>query len=204
MKYAGVLLSLAWFSPLVFSQAAPKPPALTGKEWRDAVLAGLEEADKWKPFTSAEADFRVRLPGAPKRAVQSNAEHESITYTLQDGKKFYWVARQSYKTDVAKTQTPDQLLDRGCNGILNGLQGKLLGKEAVTLDKKYPGREMRFTRGDATFRIRAYWVAPVMYLIAVRGDQEFISGTDAAVYLNSFEVLGKQGATPAGGGVKVP
>ena len=190
MKVGAVLL---WFLCLPLAVPGQNPPnsgTPAGEEWRKAVLAGLEEADRWKPFTSQEADFSVRLPGVPTRTLQTNAQHESVLYNLQDGKKLYCVARQGYKTDVAKTGTAEQLLDRGCDGILNAMKGKLVSKEAVTLEK-YPGREMRFASGQVFFRLRAYWAAPNMYLVMVRGDQESVAGTDAAVFLNSFRIKSK-------------
>jgi hypothetical protein len=66
---------------------------------------------------------------------------------------------------------------------------KLLKETKITLDKKYPGRELLISvKDDMRVLNRYYLVSGRMYQVMAVGNKEFLDSEEVKKYLQSFEL----------------
>jgi hypothetical protein len=86
--------------------------------------------------------------------------------------------------------TIQKRLDGARDGMVRNLRGTLVSSSRITLQKKYPGRQVQATLPTAQQFLhgRVYLVGTRLYLILVSGPKEWATSAEATRFLDSLVV----------------
>jgi len=161
-----------------------------------AMVIGQEPkaAEALTEFKSEEGRFSIRLPGKPEHEVvevgtDKGKQHQ---FTLDLGRGAYLISYQD--NPKLEGSTPKQIaaaLEVGRDQLKKTFQGELLESKTLTLDKKHPGLDSRWTIPDANgeARCRFYMVGTRLYQIMAIGVPEFANSDEAKQVIESFKVM---------------
>jgi hypothetical protein len=154
------------------------------------LLLGFAPAPEWKEYVSKDGRYKVQLPGTPMEKTQKvpgAGDVLMVVYELKDGA---YLANFTDIPGAAKDSAEmiDKRLDGARDGAAGSVGGKVVKEEKITLDKKYPGREIQIELpGDkGLLRARYYWVEGRLYQTIVVGTKAFVGGDDTKKFLDSF------------------
>lgn len=152
--------------------------------------AGPLPADTFAP---KDGKFAVNFPGRPKETKSSPASPigelkvYTATYATNEG-QIYLTSYTDFPPEATKPEMRDTLYD----GILTGLtgkDGKLVTKKEIDVgSEKLPGREFVVDKGKQQVKVWVVLRGNRLYQVAVHGPGEFVTGKDAAAFLDSFQL----------------
>ncbi len=152
----------------------------------------------WIEFRSPDGSFSVLFPGPVNR--QKLQKRETVIGVKDqhiwgyEGKGIAYLV--SY-TDLpasyqGKTPAPDDLLDGLTKGVVEGVQGQLLGETTISLGQ-HPGRDLKIAINSPTpgitGRFRNYMVKHRSYQLSVLRSTAELSEKDVSKFFNSFKLL---------------
>jgi hypothetical protein len=148
------------------------------------LLAGC--GDPMAEYASAEGGFRLRLPAGhtPEPPVKLARGMHKVSLVLQSGTfEIAWQDRAA-----GDDLTPDQRLDRACDGAVRALKGKELARKEITLGGAHPGRELLAEWPDhqGVVRDRLYLVGRRLYQVVASGPRWWVDARQAREVLDSF------------------
>jgi hypothetical protein len=160
------------------------------------LLCGLAvlslRAGEPKEFSPKDSGLKVKIPGEPKfKEQETNGTKIKIWFVERNEGKEAFLVMVS-EAPGAEREDNDDLQKRldGARDAMLRLDGHKLMKEAkITIDKKYPGRELLISvKDDMRVLNRYYLVAGRMYQVMAVGNKEFLDSEDVKKYLASFEL----------------
>jgi len=166
-----------------------------------AVLFALSSAgltlssadDEPEVFTSKEWKFKAKFPSKPKESSQKVAGVALTAYAVEGKDGAYVVGVADLPIPAGETDKMIQdRLDGARDGAVKNVGGKLQDSKAITLDKKYPGREVSATIAqpkEGILRARVYLVGSRLYQVLVIGTKEHATSKEADAFLESFKVI---------------
>jgi hypothetical protein len=138
--------------------------------------------------------FSVRFPGKPKETTQTaktpigDLKVYTATYATADG-NVYLVSYTDFPAEAIKAENHATLF----NGVREGLAGKdgkvVKDSELTVGPDKAPGREIVIDKGKQQTRFRVVVKDTRLFQVAAVGTGEFVTGTDATAFLDSFELV---------------
>ncbi|WP_439622196.1 hypothetical protein [Gemmata sp.] len=147
-------------------------------------------ADAYAP---RDGRFSVRFPGAPKETTAAtatplgDAKVFTATYATADGDA-YSASYSDYPAGKAAAEPRGKLYD-GARDALKGADGKVLAEKDVEVGPdKLPGRDLDIQKGTERVRVRLVLRGDRLHHVAVVGSPAFVTGRDAAKFLDSFEL----------------
>jgi hypothetical protein len=160
-----------------------------------AVVCGLVLAGgckrELKDFTSAEGKFKVKMPGTPKESSQAVAGTNLKMYSVEERNGGYMVAFSDVPMGANEPEAQIQSrLDGARDGMIRNVNGKLQSESKVTLQGKYPGRDVRADIPDkkGVLRCKFYLVDRRLYQVMVVGTPSFCDSSEANQFLDSLAV----------------
>lgn len=162
-----------------------------GEDAADGAGTATSEADDaWQIFESAEARFRVELPGVPMRGEQQG-EAQGIPLrfvaftTAADDPWVYSVAYVDYPEAVTSID-PARVLDGVVKGAGSQAGGTITARAPVTADGM-PAVDYTIRLEDGQIQARAILAGTRLYLLQQGGAGPHRAGFDRMV--GSFELL---------------
>jgi hypothetical protein len=152
-------------------------------------LAGrAEDKTEWQTHKSDKGNYSIEFPGKPTPVEKSSTSQAVLE--VMDGKAVYISAYTSFPNKVdLKGPLPKQVLDQSMDRMKESLKGKVLTSKDVTVDKKYPARDVDLDApGIGVYRVRIIITEERMYQTVVLGPKEFVEGADAKKFLGSFKI----------------
>jgi hypothetical protein len=158
------------------------------------LASGFQTAAEWVKYDSTEGRYSVLMPQQPKLASQeaTSATGDKLTQyraSAADSNSLYSVGY----FDLLPNNTYS--LDKGRDGMVNAINGKLLSEEAISLGG-YAGRELKVsaTDGEKEFLVRArlYEINGRVYVL----QHAFLKAADSPAiaakstkFFDSFKVV---------------
>lgn len=137
-------------------------------------------------FQPKDGGFKVLMPGQPQVRSQNEPGRAVTMYCVEN-------ANGAYSVGVVEVKLPpntpqEMILEMGCRGAVRSVQGKVTKSKTISLEGKYPGREVSADMGKdgGVFRARFYLVGPRIYQVLVMGYSDWVSSADADKFLDSF------------------
>ncbi len=155
-----------------------------------------EPATALKEFTSKECAFSVMMPGTPTttKTPDKNGGPDQYQFTIAANDGAYLVIYN--ETPNLKNAAKDLLLKalvKSQAAAQAGVNGNLLGMQELTLDKQYPGREVKLSgkSGSDTlyYTWRIYLVDGKMYQVVAAGTKDFVATDVAKKFLESLKIV---------------
>lgn len=141
-------------------------------------------------FTSAEGRFKVWMPGTPKESTVNSPQGSLKIYLLElkADQRFSVIFGDDPNRNIDSEANRQKALDTERDDLLKLANSTLKKESKITLNGKYPGREIEITtsKKDSLLRARFYLVDQRFYALTVAGTQSFISSEDASKFLNSL------------------
>ncbi len=168
------------------TQVSPARPTV-GSATAQAPGAGA--ALEWKEFRSADGNFVVLLPGAPEAKQSTPEGRTNRRFTVDLGGSVFIVDYSDYKPDQFAGVNPTIVLDRGQQGLLEGVNGKVRKTRSKTV-AGYPGREVVFDTPDKNAgKIRMFLVNARLYQILFLGPEGEETKPEIRTFLDSFHLI---------------
>jgi hypothetical protein len=146
--------------------------------------------DRLEEFRSEEGRFRILLPGTPTLEQTPDLPSGVKSFRLEQQSGEYVVAWE--KIDLRGTaRTAQDRLDGACDRAIEMLKGKELSRKEISLDGKYPGRELLVEgpRDRRVVRDRMYLVDSRLYHVMVSGPRWWVESRPAKKVLDSFQLI---------------
>ena len=155
---------------------------------------GFQSAAEWVKYDSKEGRYSVLMPEQPKLASQeaTSATGDKLTQyraSAADSNSLYFVGY----FDLLPNNTYS--LDKGRDGMVNAINGKLISEEAISLSG-YAGRELKVSATDGVneflVRARLYEIGGRVYIL----QHAFLKSVDSPTlavkttkFFDSFKVV---------------
>ena len=153
------------------------------------LISAHAEAAPFKDFTSNVSGFKVQLPSPPKKDTQTAAGVDVKTYTVQENDGAYVVAVAEIPIPAGESAAKiEARLDGARDGMVRNIHAKLKSSSRITLNGRYPGREVQATLPNKKGIVRAkiFIVDQRLYQVLVIGTTSWATSDDANRFLNSF------------------
>jgi len=166
-----------------------------------AVLALLTACTKSTAtiYEPPDGAFTVTFPGKPEtETTQATSLAFGVVTvhmaTFQQGQKAYQAMWTDYPVGSFANADAQASLDQARDGVIQGVQGTLLGEERISLGT-YSGRSFRISAagGRATLTCRMYQVGDRAYMLQVVTPKEDAFSPSIARFLDSFTLAEKDG-----------
>ena len=162
-----------------------------------AVLAFAREYDlvgepmtEFRDFTPPDKSCKIQMPDLTENKT-NEANGVKNSYFLAEHKHGLFML--SYADIAPAGEDTDMLqkrLDEARTGVVNKLSMKVNREAPVTLENKYPGREVEGELPDKTAtRIRLFMVNGRLYQLWLVGTPTWIVSAEATRFLRSFELV---------------
>ena len=153
-------------------------------------LFGCAGGERLQEFRSAQGRFRILLPGEPAVAPDPHLPKEIRSVRLEVESGTYVVAWEDLNLGAAALSAQERL-DLACNAAVEKLKGKALTRKKITLNDRYPGRELvvEGPDGKQVHRDRMYLVDGRLYQVVVSGPRWWVASGTADKVLDSFELI---------------
>jgi hypothetical protein len=154
--------------------------------------------NRWKEYPAPEQGFSVSLPAPPtvkSRTINSQTGKMVIhMFTCQQGATSFTITCTEYVEGVLRPELADQVFDAVRDGMIKGINGKLVGEHRITLDR-FPGKEVDCQGGNGTVgRMRIYMVGNRLYQVIGATQEGARGGTLVSRFMTSFQLLREAGA----------
>ncbi len=161
------------------------------------LTAAVGAADPvWETFTSKEGNYSISLPGKVKEKTVDNGV-TTVRSILLEGKELLYTVTAADIPNVEESSKEagfaDIWLKRQRDRAVERVKGKLLKEEKITLDDKYPGRDVVIepAEKDELVRARLVIVGKRFYLVMASGGKKAAESADADKFLKSFKIVEK-------------
>ena len=151
-------------------------------------IAGCKKAE-FQEFVSADGHFKVLMPGKPKEQVQATGVASMKTYMIEEKNGAYMAAFSDMPIPANEPEaTLQQRLDGSRDGCLRNTNAKLKKETKISLNGKYPGRDIEAELPDSKglLHARIWLVKQRLYQVMVVGTQSWANSADAAKFLDSL------------------
>jgi hypothetical protein len=144
--------------------------------------------DDFQEFSSPEGGFRVDMPGRPSPGTRRSRFGEWKEFVLPVGREAEYLVAY---LDLTDADAPDQVLNDVVGVEATSMKGKVESETKVTLDGKYPGRDVRIPMPNrkGMVRSRVYVVGKRLYQVTVAGSVKFVDTASPGRFLDSFALL---------------
>jgi hypothetical protein len=172
--------------------------------WGLFLLSGCGGSSTLEFYAHEPGNFRILAAGKPEH-TQKNVPSAAgqLAMNAMETVDSAQIRRMVIYTDLpqvtVESNDPDELLDRGINGMKGKEQWSIEGESPVTLDD-HPGRDVRFAVNSTTTsekgagRARVFLVGNRLYQAIMVGPASKANEEELDRYVKSFELLKK---TPA-------
>ncbi|MEO7299418.1 MAG: hypothetical protein ABI042_12685 [Verrucomicrobiota bacterium] len=151
---------------------------------------------RWKEFSSAEGNFKMKFPQEPERKIVSgrmdDPRFQEVTFfTAMSGKTVFMAGFADDFNDTVRDFSISQRLDAAVEGAVINTQGvmKSISEKNILL-KGYSGREIDLAGSGGDGRMRIYLVGNRRFILGVMGENIRFNKTTSK-FLDSFELLTK-------------
>ena len=157
------------------------------------LATGCGQAE-FKEFSPPGGGFKALMPGTPKTENQSagGINFKNYSSAMRNGAYVVSVAEMP----IAKGE-PDEVtqkrLDGAAEGMVKNVRGKLTGNNKITLDSKYPGRDVNADLPDnkGVIHARIYLVGTKLYQTMAIGAKGWVASPDTSKFLDSMSIVPK-------------
>jgi len=163
----------------------------------------------WKPFSSAEGNFTVLMPGTPEQQQDTiNTELGSLNlkaFTVErPNEANYLVAYFDLPGELSNmiqtSEQANQLLTGVVLGLADSMTGQLLNQQTITLDN-HSGKAFRMQHSEEIVgQYRLYLASQRIYLLGVGTSKEKYLQKSIQGFFNSFRLAGGGTGTVSPGG----
>lgn len=130
--------------------------------FRVGPLPNDNQLASWVEFTSDTGGFSVLVPGTPKESEETrpilsfSLTVHAFESKVEGGPEMCVVSYTDYPEPMMRrmAMTPNEMLDRNCQGMEAGGRGKVIDVREISLSG-YPGREVNCERYDQGGRRRS-------------------------------------------------
>jgi hypothetical protein len=140
-------------------------------------------------FVSKDGKFKASFPGTPKEKTQTALGMKFKMFLVEEKYGVFGVAYFDLPGGVEpKANQVDSILTNARKGMLQNMNGTLIKEDRITLQGKYPGREIRAdvpSKGAEMF-CSIYLVNHRSYQVLILGKTEWLNSDKARKFLNSF------------------
>jgi hypothetical protein len=157
-----------------------------------ACVSVIGRAEGLEEFTSETGRFKVLMPGKPP--VTELKTPAGIMHVVQVETKSgaYLASWIDLPVEAADSDKKAQArLDKGRDGMIATLKGKLVREKKISLEDKHPGRDVL---AEVTFpdkgqlRARLFLVDSRLYQVIVAGTKAWTESEEADRVLDSFRL----------------
>jgi hypothetical protein len=161
------------------------------------LMAGCHPA-AWKEFTSGAGQFSVLMPGEPTEGTQNVdtpfgpiAVH-TFMVELKNKDVAYVTGYSDYPEAAIQAIGAEKALDGARDGVVSNIHGRLIAESFITLQNKYPGRDIKVEARDGkhAVRNRVYLVKNRLYQVLIVTNTDGLLSNDAVKFLDSFKLQG--------------
>jgi hypothetical protein len=146
--------------------------------------------EKSKLFRCPDGRFTVTLPANPKKQELSVHGKRTTMFINQDRNGVHMVAYADLPIPaIESSEKIRERLDGARDGMLQNVKAKLTGESSVTLQGKYPGREVQaeIPNVSGVIRARIFLVNGRLYQVATIGNSEWVNSTESTTLLGSLQ-----------------
>jgi hypothetical protein len=140
-------------------------------------------------FVSKEGRFKASFPGTPKEQNQSALGIKFKMFLVEESDGILGVAYFDLPGSISTSGAQvDTVLTNARKGMLQNMGATLVKEDRITLQGKYPGREIKadVPTKDAQMYCSIYLVNNRAYQVLILGKQEWLNSDKARKFLNSF------------------
>jgi hypothetical protein len=148
-------------------------------------------SQSFREFTSEEGKFKVEMPGSPSRETVSAHGLTMISFQVEEKDGAYGVAYADIPMlGAASSALITRALDSARDNMVSKVNGKFTGESRISLDGKYPGREIRadIPEKNGLIQGRLYLVKDRVYMVMVVGLPGWVNSANAKRFLDSLEL----------------
>jgi hypothetical protein len=147
---------------------------------------GPDAGNEFREFVSNEGRFRVKFPGSPTTQTKGGFLYSIKTFSVESKDGSYAVTYVDLPSGASNAN-----LDAACTGMLKAMGAKKKSEARISLDGKYPGREIHADIPDRVWEMYAsfYIVNQRAYLVGVMGKSFWLKNDNARKFLNSFALI---------------
>ena len=136
--------------------------------------SAVAAAPKWETYKSKDGNYSVSLPGKPKEKTVDSGVTKAKTIFLETDDLTFSVAYgdiPNVDESSKEANFPDIWLPRLRDDAVKNTKGKLLKDDKITVDDKYPGRDLsiELPEKQGVFRLRIVLVGKRAYHIVALG-----------------------------------
>jgi hypothetical protein len=151
---------------------------------------GPDAGNEFREFVSQEGKFKVKFPGSPSTQTKGGFLFTIKSFSVDSKDGSYGVAYVDLP-NVGVGGATNTILDSACTGMLKAMGAKKKSEARISLDGKYPGREIHADIPDKVWEMYAsfYIVNQRAYLVGVAGKSFWLKNENARKFLNSFALI---------------
>lgn len=155
-----------------------------------------DAANTLKEFTSKECAFSVMFPGTPTTTKtpdkSGGPDQYQFSVTANDGAYLVIYTEIPDLKNAAKDVLLKALV-KSQAAAQSGINGNLLEMKELTLDKQYPGREVKLSAKNGSdtlyYTWRIYLVDAKLYQVVAGGTKDFVATDTAKKFLESLKIV---------------
>jgi len=143
----------------------------------------------WQKVSPKGSKIETMFPGKPKLDETKNRTEYLLETMDKKAAYMLMITPLGEKVDLDKEELVTKMLDKGRDGAVTELKGKLKADKAVKVGK-FPGRAIDVEAAPelGLYRSRFYLTPTHMVQVAVFGPKEFAEGKDATKFLDSLKI----------------
>lgn len=153
--------------------------------------AGCGGQPEFKEFSPPGGNLKVLLPGTPKNESQDHQGMKVNSWSASVGKGQYTVGFVELPIPKGEDETKIQnRLDGAVQGMVGNVRAELVDSKKISLQNKYPGREVvaNLPEGKGVIHARLYLVGTRLYQTMAVGTKTWVAGADTNKFLNSLKI----------------
>jgi hypothetical protein len=142
-------------------------------------------------YHSKDGRFRASFPRQPKEQSRGFGMFKFRMYSVEEKDGIYGVSYFDLPLNFKPSpEMTKRMLDGGRDGMLNMMDAKLKSEAKISLDGRYPGREIRaeVPVKNAEMYCSIYIVDKRAYQVMILGKRDWLKSDKARKFLNSFEL----------------
>ena len=165
---------------------------IVGLYYRNSAGTGSSDSSSlgsYAEFVSKEGRFKASFPGTPKEQTQSALGMKFKMFLVEEKDGVLGVAYFDLPSGSNPKGTQiDAALTNARKGMLQNMKATLVKEDRITLQGKYPGREIKadVPSKGAEMYCSIYLVDNRAYQVLILGKQEWLNSDKARKFLNSF------------------
>jgi hypothetical protein len=145
-----------------------------------------------KEFVVADAGFKFKIPGMPKKETRKSGGSgiKFYTFTVENTSAVMAVSYADLPILAPDEDDVKGFLDASRQGILKKAKATLKRESNIKFSGRYPGREIVASLPDdkGELRARLYLVGTRVYQLMVYGKSSVTNSKEATTFLESLEL----------------